>query len=116
MNSLSNQLDYIVSVGSNDYVSCNTNSELHFKKHDGSSFSVNDIVLFSDLKNNQELLYQVLFENIKRRYPAKEKEYDALLELNQQNYRLTVLSIECENIKSETEELLKRVKNGFTSL
>lgn len=79
-----------------------------------STFTIDEILLKKDIANNQEAIYQVLFENIKVRYPEKADEYDTLLRLNRLNYRYTVLSIEFENLKAETAKLTQDFENGFT--
>lgn len=96
------------------YVTNNSNSTIVFTKPNGESFTIDEILLKKDIANNQEAIYQVLFENIKLRYPEKADEYDVLLKLNRLNYRYTVLSIEFENLKAETAKLTQDFENGFT--
>lgn len=96
------------------YITNNSTSTVVFNKPNGESFTIDEILLKKDIANNQEAIYQVLFENIKLRYPEKADEYDILLKLNRLNYRYTVLSIEFENLKAETAKLTQDFENGFT--
>lgn len=96
------------------YITGNSNPTIVFTKPNGESFTIDEILLKKDIANNQEAIYQVLFENIKLRYPEKADEYDTLLKLNRLNYRYTVLYIEFENLKAETAKLTQDFENGFT--
>lgn len=96
------------------YVTKDSNPTISFTKANGEYFTIDEILLKKDIANNQEAIYQVLFENIKVRYPEKADEYDTLLKLNRLNYRYTVLSIEFENLKAETAKLTQDFENGFT--
>lgn len=96
------------------YITNDSISTVVFNKPNGESFTIDEILLKKDIANNQEAIYQVLFENIKLRYPEKADEYDILLKLNRLNYRYTVLSIEFENLKAETAKLTQDFENGFT--
>lgn len=96
------------------YIKNDSNSTIVFNKPNGESFTIDEILLKKDIANNQEAIYQVLFENIKVRYPEKADEYDTLLRLNRLNYRYTVLFIEFENLKAETAKLTQDFENGFT--
>lgn len=110
-----NPLDVVsYSSTSTGYIKNDSNPTIVFKKANGESFTIDEILLKKDIVNNQEAIYQVLFENIKVRYPEKADEYDTLLRLNRLNYRYTVLSIEFENLKAETAKLTQDFENGFT--
>lgn len=96
------------------YITNDSNPTIVFTKPNGESFTIDEILLKKDIASNQEAIYQVLFENIKLRYPEKADEYDTLLKLNRLNYRYTVLYIEFENLKAETAKLAQDFENGFT--
>lgn len=68
----------------------------------------NQIVTFDDLTSGEKV-YKALFIHLCRIHPEKEEDYKTLLKIYNEDYRLTAITIENENMK----QTLNKLKETF---
>ena len=68
----------------------------------------NQVVTFDDLVSGEKV-YKALFIHLCRIHPEKEEDYKTLLKIYNEDYRLTTITIENENMK----QTLNKLKETF---
>lgn len=68
----------------------------------------NQVVTFDDLTSGEKV-YKALFIHLCRIHPEKEEDYKTLLKIYNEDYRLTAITIENENMK----QTLNKLKETF---
>lgn len=68
----------------------------------------NQVVTFDDLVSGEKV-YKALFIHLCRIHPEKEEDYKTLLKIYNEDYRLTAITIENENMK----QTLNKLKETF---
>lgn len=68
----------------------------------------NQVVTFGDLVSGEKV-YKALFIHLCRIHPEKEEDYKTLLKIYNEDYRLTTITIENENMK----QTLNKLKETF---
>ena len=64
----------------------------------------NQVVTFDDLVSGEKV-YKALFIDLCRIHPEKEEDYKTLLKIYNEDYRLTAITIENENMKQTLNKL-----------
>lgn len=67
--------------------------------------NIDDLVTKKDLCEDYTMAYKALFIYLCNNNNEKADEYKALLKLHSGDYRITVLSIEIENLKTTTSKI-----------
>lgn len=70
--------------------------------------SSSQVVTFEDLTSGEKV-YKALFIHLCRIHPEKEEDYKTLLKIYNEDYRLTTITIENENMK----QTLNKLKETF---